>query len=266
MDHEEVGRYWDENAEVWTELVRAGYDHYRDGLNTPAFFEMLPDVDGLFGFDVGCGEGHNTRLLAERGASMTGIDISETFVRHAREAEAERPLGIRYELASAVELPFSEESFDFATAFMSLMDIPETERVLAEVFRVLKPGGFFQFSITHPCFDTPHRENLRDETGRTYAIEVGDYFSGREGEVKEWLFFAAPPEVREGSSPFRTPVFMRTLSTWLNRLIEAGFVLERFGEPYPGDEAVRERPGLQDAQVVAYFLHVRARKPAGTGV
>jgi hypothetical protein len=33
MDHEEVGRYWDENAEVWTELVRAGYDHYRDGLN-----------------------------------------------------------------------------------------------------------------------------------------------------------------------------------------------------------------------------------------
>jgi hypothetical protein len=57
---------------------------------------------------------------------------------------------------------------------------------------------------------------------------------------------------------------MLTLSSWLNRLIEAGFALERFGEPYPGDEAVRERPGLQDAQVVAYFLHVRAGKPAGT--
>jgi hypothetical protein len=54
------------------------------------------------------------------------------------------------------------------------------------------------------------------------------------------------------------------LSSWLNRMVEAGFVLERFGEPCPGDEAVRERPGLQDAQVVAYFLHVRARKPAGT--
>jgi len=53
------------------------------------------------------------------------------------------------------------------------------------------------------------------------------------------------------------------LSSWLNRLVEAGFVLERFGEPFPGEEAVRERPGLQDAQVVAYFLHVRARKPAG---
>jgi ubiquinone/menaquinone biosynthesis C-methylase UbiE len=264
MDHEEVGRYWDGNAEAWTELVRAGYDHYRDGLNTPAFFEMLPNVEGLSGLDIGCGEGHNTRLLAERGARMTGIDISRTFVRHAKEAEDAHPLGIDYKLASAVDLPFAGAGFDFVTAFMSLTDIPETERVLAEVYRVLRPGGFFQFSITHPCFDTPHRRNLRNESGYTYAIEVGDYFSAREGEVKKWLFFAAPPEVREGLSPFQTPVFMRTLSSWLNRLVEAGFFLERFGEPYPSDEAVRERPGLQDAQIVAYFLHLRARKSATT--
>lgn len=262
MDHEEVGRYWDENAEVWTELVRAGYDHYRDGLNTPAFFEMLPDVEGLTGLDVGCGEGHNTRLLAGRGASMTGIDISKNFVRNARETEAGRPLGIDYKLASAVNLPYEEASFDFATAFMSLMDIPETELVLAEVFRVLRPGGFFQFSITHPCFDTPHRRNLRDERGLTYAIEVGDYFRKQEGEVKEWLFFAAPAEVREGLPPFRIPVFMRTMGSWLNLLVGAGFVLERFGEPYPDDEVVRDRPGLQDAQVVACFFHVRVRKPS----
>ncbi|HEX6710470.1 MAG TPA: methyltransferase domain-containing protein [Rubrobacter sp.] len=50
-----------------------------------------------------------------------------------------------------MDLPFDEATF--ATAFMSLMDIPE--RVLAEVFRVLRPGGFFQFSIGHSCFDTP---------------------------------------------------------------------------------------------------------------
>ena len=67
MDHEEVGRYWNENAEVWTELVRAGYDHYRDGLNTPAFFEMLPGVDGLSGLDVGCGEGLNYRMIVVLG-------------------------------------------------------------------------------------------------------------------------------------------------------------------------------------------------------
>ena len=261
LDHEQVGRYWDENAEAWTELVRAGYDHYRDGVNTPAFLEMLPDVGGLSGLDVGCGEGHNTRLLAGRGARMTGIDISETFIRHATEAEKDEPLGIRYKRASAVELPFEDEVFDFATAFMSLMDIPETDLVLAEVFRVLKPGGFFQFSISHPCFATPHHKNLRDETGRTYAHEVGDYFKRREGVVEEWTFSAAPPKIRENMRPFRVPLFTRTLSSWLNLLVNTGFVLERFGEPYPSDAAVTERPGLQDAQVVAYFLHVRATKP-----
>ena len=262
MDHEEVGRHWDANAEAWTELVRAGYDHYRDGLNTPAYMEMLPNVAGLSGLDIGCGEGHNTRLVAERGARMTGIDISETFVRHAREAERDEPLGIRYRRASAVDLPFAHASFDFATAFMSLMDIPETDLVLAEAFRVLRPGGFLQFSISHPCFDTPHRKNLRDENGQSYAIEVGDYFWGTDGEAEEWIFKAAPPELRAGKRPFRVPRFTPTLSEWLNLLIGVGFVLERFGEPYPTDEAVGEYPGLQGARVVAYFLHVRARKPA----
>ena len=135
MDHEEVGRYWDANAEAWTELVRAGYDHYRDGLNTPAFLEMLPEVKDLSGLDIGCGEGHNTRLVAKRGARMTGVDISGTFVRHAVEAEQDEPLGIRYERASAVDLPFEDATFDFATAFMSLMDIPEVGLALKEAFR-----------------------------------------------------------------------------------------------------------------------------------
>jgi SAM-dependent methyltransferase len=262
MDHEEAGRFWDGNAEVWTKLARAGYDVYRDHLNTPAFFAMLPDVAGLTGLDIGCGEGHNTRLLARRGARVTGLDISEVFVAHARQAEIEEPLGITYRVASAAALPFADGAFDFATGFMSLMDVPETDRVLAEAFRVLRPGGFLQFSICHPCFDTPHRRNLRDAAGRTYAIEVGDYFRNLEGEVTEWLFSAAPPEAKAGLPPFRTPRFTRTLSQWVNLLIDVGFRLERLDEPRPGDERVRECPALQDAQVVSYFLHARARKPA----
>ena len=47
MDHAEVGRLWNANVDGWTKLVRAGGDLYRDYLNTPAFFEILPDVDGL---------------------------------------------------------------------------------------------------------------------------------------------------------------------------------------------------------------------------
>jgi ubiquinone/menaquinone biosynthesis C-methylase UbiE len=261
MDHTEVGRYWNANAEVWTRLARAGYDIYRDHLNTPAFLAMLPDVAGLRGLDIGCGEGHNTRLLAARGARMAAVDISSVFVEHARQAEDQGRQAIDYHVASAVALPFAGASFGFATAFMSLMDIPETNLVLAEAYRVLEPGGFLQFSITHPCFDTPHRRNLRDEQGLTYAIEVGGYFQGLQGQVTEWIFGSAPREVTEGLPKFRTPRFTRTLSQWLNPLVAQGFVLERIEEPRPGDETVHACPDVQDAQVVAYFLHVRARKP-----
>jgi ubiquinone/menaquinone biosynthesis C-methylase UbiE len=261
MGHEEVGRFWNANADAWTKLSRAGYDVYRDYLNTPAFFSMLPDVGGLSGLDIGCGEGHNTRLLARRRASVTAIDISDVFIAHAKQAEEHEPLGIDYRVASAVELPFAGATFDFATAFMSLMDIPETDRVLAEANRVLKPGAFLQFSITHPCFDTRRRRNLRDENGITYAIEVGDYFRNLDGEISEWLFGAAPPEAKQGLPKFKTPRFTRTVSQWINLSIETGFQLERLEEPRPSDETVRDCPDMQDAQVVAYFLHIRARKP-----
>jgi 2-polyprenyl-3-methyl-5-hydroxy-6-metoxy-1,4-benzoquinol methylase len=96
MDPEEVGRFWNANADAWTKLSRAGYDVYRDYLNTPAFFAILPDVDGLSGLDIGCGEGHNTRLLARRRAMVTAIDISEVFIAHAKLAEEQEPLGIEY--------------------------------------------------------------------------------------------------------------------------------------------------------------------------
>ena len=264
MDHKTVGRYWNENAAAWTKLARAGYDVYRDYLNTPAFMQMLPAIEGLRGLDIGCGEGHNTRLLARKGGRISAIDISEVFVGHAKEQETSEPLGIDYRVVSAVELPFPDEQFDFATGFMSFMDIPETHRVLAEAFRVLRPGGFLQFSITHPCFDTPHRRNLRDSDGRTYAIEVGDYFRDMDGQVTEWLFGNAPAEAKAGLAKFKTPRFTRTMSQWINLLIETGFVLERLEEPRPTDQTVQQCRDVQDAQVVAYFLHVRGRKPKGS--
>lgn len=259
MDHKEVGKHWNGNADAWTKLSRAGYDVYRDYLNTPAFLRMLPEVKGLEGLDIGCGEGHNTRLLARRGAIMTGIDIAERFIHHAAAAERDEPLGIRYEVASAQELPFADASFDFVTAFMSLMDMPESPRALAEAARVLRPGGFLQFSITHPCTNTPHRRNLRDEEGRSYALELGDYYDKSE-RVERWLFGAAPPEAKAGMEPFSTPRFFLTVSEWLNALVAAGLAIEHVAEPSADDETVAACPDMQDTQIMPYFLHIRARK------
>ena len=260
MDSREAGAYWDRNADAWAKLSRAGHDVYRDSFNTPAFLGLLPDVDGLEGLDIGCGEGHNTRQVARRGARMTGVDIAEGFIRHAKAEESGMPLGIEYAVADACSLPFDDERFDFVTAFMSLMDVPTPERAIAEAHRVLRPDGFLQFSITHPCFDTLHRANLRDEAGTTYAIEVGRYFDREDGRMTRWLFSSAPEEAKRGLSLFEVPRFTRTISEWFNMLIEAEFVVDCVSEPRPSDETVRAYSAVQDAQVVAYFLHVRVRK------
>lgn len=258
----EVAACWEANAETWTRHARAGFDVYRDLVNTPAFLAMLPPVAGLCGLDIGCGEGSNTRELARRGASITALDVSPTFLRHACEAERNEPLGIEHVQADAACMPFAAAAFDFATAFMSLMDMPDQAAVLAEALRVLRPGGFLQFSILHPCFVPPHRRVLREADGRTVrAIEIGGYYSNIDGRVDRWWFGAVSAQERACVPSFQEPRFHRTLSTWLNLAIAAGFVLEELGEPC-ADEAMGEAvPAVADTRVAPLFLHVRARKP-----
>ena len=260
IDHKEVGKYWDVNAEAWTKLARMGCDIYRDHLNTPAFLSMLPKVEGLKGLDIGCGEGHNTRKVAEQGAKMSAIDISPTFVKYAKESEEKEPLGIEYKIASAVELPFDDGSFDFAIATMSFMDIPETDKAIKEAWRVLKPGAFLQFSILHPCFFTPKLGWIRDENSKKIAMKCGDYFSELRGGIDQWIFGAAPDELKKKMPKFKIPTFYLTLSKWLNLLIDAGFVLEHFAEPTVDDQTVKQIPALADTKIIAFFLIIQCRK------
>lgn len=249
--------HWEANAEAWTAHARAGFDRYRDLVNTPGFLVMLPDVAGRDGLDIGCGEGGNTARLVERGARMTALDISPTFLRHAAAAHP----AIRFLRADAGALPFRDGTFDFATAFMSLMDMPHHGRALAEAFRVLRPGGFLQFSILHPCFVPPHRRNIRDAAGRPVALEVGGYFDRIDGRVDTWWFGTAPAAERAKVPPFREPRFHRTLSHWLNVLAGTGFVLEAAGEPQADAALAAAEPSVADTRVAPLFLHLRGRKP-----
>ena len=260
MDERENTRHWEENAPDWVRLARRGYDESRDLVNTPAFFAMLPDVRGLRGLDVGCGEGHNTRLVAERGARVTALDVATAMVRATADEERREPRGIRVVRGSGVALPFADGAFDFATAFMSLMDMPEHPPVLAEVHRVLAPGGFFQLSMTHPCFQTPLWEWVKDAAGRRRGVICGDYYRELHGEIEEWTFGAALRAGETVTRKFRVPRFTHTLSTWLNLFLDAGFTLERFVEPTADAATLAAHPSTYDHALVAYFLTVRLRK------
>jgi SAM-dependent methyltransferase len=260
MDNAAVAAFWEANAAEWTRQSRAGFDVYRDALNTPAFLAMLPPIEGLHGLDIGCGEGTNTRQVATRGARMTGVDIAPTFITHAKASEAADPRGIDYHVADAALLPFEAESFDFATAFMSMMDVADQQAALREAFRVVRPGGFFQFSILHPCFVPPVRRNIRDASGEPVAIEIADYFRRTNGDVETWHFSALPKDERAGIEPFHVPRFHRTLSDWVAMCVSVGFAIEALGEPVADEALAAREPIVADTRVAPIFLHVLLRK------
>ena len=259
MDEKTVADYWDRNAPAWIEMSRAGYDRCRDLFNGLQFHELLGDVSGLSGLDVGCGEGHNTRLAARAGARMTAVDVSRVFLDAARATEQAEPLGIDYREGSAMDLPFADDQFDFVMSTMCFQDVPDPLEAIRQAARVVRPGGFVQFSMTHPCFQTPKWEWVRDAAGRREALLVGEYFA-RKDHVDTWTFGAAPAEMRAKHRPFEVPYFPRTLSDILNTTIQAGLCIECIAEPTPTDEVLAEHPEEDDARIIAYFLHVRAVK------
>lgn len=257
---DDVRSLWEANAAAWVEMSRAGYDVYRDLVNTPAFMTMLPEVSGLVGLDLGCGEGHNTRLVGRRGAQVVGVDVAPTFLRAAVGEERADPAGVSYLQADGACLPVGDQAVDFVVAFMSLMDMADASGSLAEAYRVLRPGGFLQFSVLHPLSLVPYRRWISDDDGERVALAVGGYFEGGPLEGT-WTFGAAPEEVRRRHQPFRVRYFRRTMSGWLNEVARSGFWLEEVCEPCAGEQTAEAHPKVADTRIAPYFLIIRARRP-----
>jgi ubiquinone/menaquinone biosynthesis C-methylase UbiE len=245
---------WEANAPAWIEMSRAGGDRYRDLVNTPAFLDALPDVGGLRCLDIGCGEGHNTRLVGERGADVTALDVSGAFLRAARGADP----GGRYVHGDATRLPFADATFDAATAFMSIMDMPDPAVAIGEIARVLRPGGWLQFSITHPVNATPIRAWVDDERGVRTALAIADYFV--EGPITTSWTFKVAAEMQMDHEPFTITAARRTVSSWMNMVIDAGLTIERVVEPIASEQTASLHPDVADTRIVPYFLIVRARR------
>lgn len=260
MDDKEVKRYWNQNAENWSKLVNMGYDIVREYLNNPGFFEILPDISGLTGIDIGCGEGYNTRIFARMGANMTAIDISEKLIEKAREFELESLLNVDYKIASALNIPFGEEHFDFAVSTMAIMDVADIDKALKEVYRILKKGGFFQFSITHPLISSNKNEWIYDENGKKVGMLLKEYFNEDDNFIDKWIFGAAPKELTNSMKKFQIPKFHRTLSTWINTLVNAGFTIEKAHEPRASEDAIKKYASLYDTHIIPFSLIILCKK------
>jgi 2-polyprenyl-3-methyl-5-hydroxy-6-metoxy-1,4-benzoquinol methylase len=257
-----AGKCWDENAETWAKLVQAKQDTYREALNNPEFKKFVGEVDNKKILDLGCGEGYNTRIFAKQGAKMTGIDISSQMIAHAVSHEKNKPLGIDYQITSFSDLSiFKSNSFDTIISTMALMDSPDYDNAMKESFRVLKNNGKIFFSILHPCFMTKGFGWIKDASGESKILTVSDYFTDASWE-EAWTF--SKGQIPDNSKPFNVPCFPRTISEYVNVLINSGLMITKIHEPRPSVASCKKYSWLKRwREHAAIFLYIAAEKKVG---
>jgi SAM-dependent methyltransferase len=226
---ESLSDAWERHAARWERWTRVeGHDVFYEQLNWPAFHALLPPA-GRRTLDVGCGEGRVGRALAAEGHRLAGIDSSPTLAALARDASGYEEVVC----GDAAMLPWKAGSFDLAVAFMSLHDIDDVARSIAEIARVLEPGGRFCLAIVHPLNRAPEA--------------LDDYFV--EQRFAEELELDGLQMTFEGID--------RPLEAYTRALSRVGFLVEELREPKPGAAAMAAAPRLAKAARRPYFLHMR---------
>jgi len=187
----------------------------------PNTLSLLPDVAEKKVLDAGCGPGKYAEILLAKGADLTGVDISESMIEEAIKRNGNRGRFIVHDLIEL--LPFQDQSFDVVICPLVLDYIFDWGPVFSEFNRILKPGGTFVFSITHPFFDFHYYQSDR-------------YFDVEKVSAV-WKGFGIPVKVE---------CFRRSMADCLNPLAEAGFMLDKFLEPLPVPEFQKLDPKHYD--------------------
>lgn len=215
---------------------------------TVALLELIGDVAGLDMLDLACGHGRLARELARRGARVVGVDISPALLAKAREHEGASSLGITYVQADASgPTTLAGGSFDAVGCHFGLSDIDDLDRALATVAQVLRPGGFFAFSIVHPCFPGWESRQANASWPRAY----GYYHEGW------WRGDGAAHSLRA-----KVGANHRMLATYLNTLARHGLIIDEVAEPIPEPDWMDAAPASGPVPV---YLVVRCRKHVRAG-
>ncbi|MFA6427482.1 MAG: class I SAM-dependent methyltransferase [Candidatus Magasanikbacteria bacterium] len=140
------------NSEEGYDLAAQNYDKkkaYLDSFEKDVLFDVLGDVSGKKILDVGAGTGRVSIELAKRGAHVVALDVSEKMLEKIKDSrlrlttDGQARLKIKKIVGDAESLPFEDESFDGVVAAFLIVHLKDPQRFFDEVYRVLKPGGFF---------------------------------------------------------------------------------------------------------------------------
>jgi len=231
-----------------------GYKRLREqdsGLNgpleIPALRALLPDLAGLRVLDLGSGFGDFARYARAQGArSVTGVDVSQSMLAEAARLTTDEH--IIYWHSPIEHFAPAAESFDLVVSSLALHYIADYQGVVRKAFDTLVPGGRLVFSVEHPVVTANPVGWVTDARGTRLHWPLSDYQSEGERQIS-WFV----DNVRK---------FHRTLESYVNTLIAAGFRLEHLGEPKPLAAFLKERPALETELRRPPFLVLAATKPA----
>jgi ubiquinone/menaquinone biosynthesis C-methylase UbiE len=133
--------YYDDFATGYERERHQGYHALLDELE---FDVVEPLVSGREVLEVGCGTGLILEKLARIASRAEGVDLSPGMLEHARRR------GLTVKEGSATELPYPDASFDVAVSFKVLAHVPDIERALSEMARVVRPGGHIIAELYNP--------------------------------------------------------------------------------------------------------------------
>jgi ubiquinone/menaquinone biosynthesis C-methylase UbiE len=230
---------WDAIADDWTRHADA--NDYRNVFLMPVTLELLGNVYGKTILDVGCGEGGYCRRLHDLGANVTGIDGSARLIETAVQRSGDAG---HYLVRNANNLHgLADAVFDIVLATMSLMDVEDYSGSVSEVHRVLRPGGRFLMSITHPCFSSHGSKWKRHDDGHFEHYQVDRYF-----DRQAWEEYV--------TDKFSHAVLFRhmPLGDFINPLTALGFKMTRFHEPVPTEDQIRQSKRLERLQRIPLVL------------
>lgn len=253
-------RIWDACGEAFDRYTTAE-NSFSDNIERPAIERLIGDPSGLRALDLGCGSGTYSTWLAERGAQVTGLDLSSVMVALAQARARERALEIEFCVADISKpLPFDDAQFDLIFTATALHYVEEIASFFKEVARVMKPGARFVASLLHPMSTSRFPSEQRSR-----SVALDPWESRRTWEPQ---YFGSP--VREIETPWlgcgdvssegrRIVCYHHTTADYFSAIHSAGLTITHLAEPQPPADFASKSPERYDeAMRVPIYLILRA--------
>ena len=234
---------WEDHAAWWIDAFTDGADpEYEEQILPLAAAELAGARRVL---DVGCGEGQLTRLAA----GLPGVDVSvgvDPTLNQIKVALG-RGGGTGFLRAAADRVPFADATFDAVVACLVFEHIGQVDRALAEVGRVLRPGGRFLFFLNHPLLQVPGSGWIDDHILDEQYWRVGPYL-------------VEDSSLEEVDKDVFVPFVHRPLSRYVNAMAGAGLFVQRMEEPAPPPGFLARAEEYTAATTIPRLLFLRAER------